>query len=626
MGAGKGPDERPADPAARAEALLRLGGTLSALVDDLPALRETATRLVAELAGDTVVLWELELRPGDDELVATSLWHQDPDARADLDRLGRHTRLPRSHGSFLWTVAQGPPLLLAELRPDDLQAVAPSYQEYFARWGLRSMIVVPLVVRGALLGVLGVSRDDARPPFDDDDLTLVTRVGGILALALDNAMLLHTARSELAERVRAQSALQHLARHDPLTGLPNRSHLLVELERSVAAGPTALVLLDLTGFKQINDSLGHHLGDHVLMDIAAALSSALPHPLQLARPGGDEFAVVVPHDGSSVEAVAWEVAERLTAALSEPRDVAGVRLHLGAGIGIAHLAPGEEDVDGPVTLLKRADLAMHRAKSQARSIAAWDPELDRDAEGRLRQIVELRDAITGGQLLMHYQPIVRSAGRSLHHVEALARWQHPTRGLLPAGAFIPLAEQAGLLVELADATTPLVLDQLDRWRRDDGPRMAALNVPAPVLTQDGFAGQLLDGLRVRGLPHSALLLELTESGLAEPAAVDVVAELAEAGIRWSVDDFGTGWSSLARLRELPLNELKIDRAFVTDLGHDPAARALVRGVVDVAHSLNLVTVAEGVETEDVAEVLTRLGVDYQQGWLHGRPTATLVVP
>ena len=604
-----------------AEALLALTDVLSRASTDLRELLRTAAEAVARLCGDTVALWLTEGPPTDPVLRVRSWWHEDPRARADLAELGSTVRLPASADSFLWNVVDRGPMLLRHVSPDQLASSAhPAYLEYFRRWGLASMVLVPLRSRGGLLGVLGCSRDGGRASFDDADLAFIERIGAPLALALDNARLVADVRRELAERVEAEQALRHQATHDALTGLPNREALHEALDESLRAGRVAMLMMDLDGFKEINDAFGHAVGDDVLVLVARRLRAATPHGAVLARLGGDEFAVVVP--GADV-AAAEAVARGLRRTLDEPLAVAASRLAVSGSVGIA-TAAGPDAAAG--TLLRQADTAMYRAKRTARRVAAYDPESDGWAAVQLPRIAEVRHALTAGELVLHWQPVVDVSTGRLHHVEALVRWVHPVRGLLGADEVVPLAEQGGLAEDLTAVVLDLALRQARAWGAAGHPVDVAVNVPPVVVALPGWTEQLLAALRAHGLAPGDVILEVTESTLATRAARQGLAELASAGVRLALDDFGTGWSSLARLRDLPLRQLKIDRSFVTGMVENAVDRALVRAVAALGRELGLQVIAEGVETAAVSRLLAELGVDLQQGWLHGHPSPARAHP
>ena len=602
-------------PEARTSALLALSDILVAQQNDLPNLREAATRAVADLCGDTTVLWECEGVPGERDLHMSAWWHRNAAARNDLRELGGPVRLREQDQGFLWSRVTGEPLLLTQVSADALTAAHPAYGEYFRRWGLSSMVLVPLRARGQLLGLLGVSRDASGVPYDDDDLTFAIRVGGQLALALDNARLVHDVHRELARTRAAEAAMRHQAAHDALTGLANRHRLVTELARA-GGRAVGLLLIDLDGFKDINDALGHTTGDLVLQEVARRFRAAAPPGAVVARTGGDEFAVLIRDPPEGPEAVAQGLAETLQPAC----EVDGLRLSVECSIGIATAPALAQPAQRTAqSLLRRADIAMYRAKRARQVVAVYDPELDGAAMSRLQRITDLRVAIHTGELRVHYQPVVATGIAEPHHWEALVRWQHSSGRLIPPGEFIPLAEQSGLVYDLTVRVLQQVL--LDHASSTAGRdrRRIAINVPPAVLADSRWLGEFGAMLDMYACDPTSLIIEVTESTAAVERAVQAMEAMRALGVLLALDDFGTGWSSLSVLRTLPLQQLKIDRAFVTDVTTDHRSRGLVRAIVDISRLLDLQTVAEGVETPMQAEVLTGLGVELQQGWVHGRP-------
>ncbi|MBG6225232.1 diguanylate cyclase (GGDEF)-like protein [Arthrobacter sp. CAN_A2] len=400
-----------------------------------------------------------------------------------------------------------------------------------------------------------------------------------------------------------------LARTDELTGLPNRRALLTDVPDRLTGGRGALFLVDLDRFKHVNDALGHDVGDALLVQVGRRFRRQLRPGDLLARLGGDEFAVFL---GGVTETEAVAAAKRLGAELASPVEVGSAALQVSASIGIALTPRHGTDI---TRLMRKADIAMFRAKAQRSGCHVYDSTDDDDGELRLRTVQEIRTALTEEQFELHYQPKVRLADHGVTGVEALVRWNHPTRGQLPPSAFLSLVEDAGLMPQLSSLVLRRAVRRVAGWRADGLDIVVAVNMSGscilPCLTQE-----ILTLLDLHGLPASCLMLEITEDVLMSTPAgtAGILAELRAAGLQISIDDFGTGYSSLAYLRDLPVDELKLDRSFVTAMGGDPRAGALVGSIIDMAHSLGLRVVAEGVNGEETREELLSRGCDFGQGF------------
>ncbi|MCU1675683.1 MAG: putative diguanylate cyclase/phosphodiesterase [Frankiales bacterium] len=420
---------------------------------------------------------------------------------------------------------------------------------------------------------------------------------------------------------RDAAAYEHLALHDSLTGLPNRSlfhqRLQTAIEDTGNGGPgCAVILIDLDRFKEVNDTLGHHNGDLLLVALAERLRTVTRPEDTVARLGGDEFVLVLGRMCTRAD-----VEGRLTilrAAIEEEIELAGLPLAVEASIGVV-FAP--QDGNDPDTLLQRADVAMYVAKSGHSGAVFYDPAHDDYNEARLALVGELRRAIERDELRLHFQPKAALTSRRVDAVEALMRWQHPTRGLLPPDEFIPMAEQTGLIEPLTEWLLDTALEQLNEWA-DTAPHLTmALNISTRTLQRSDFPAVVVAALARAGLPAHRLLLEITETALiTDPArAASVLRELADAGIALSLDDFGSGYTSLGQLRSLPLSELKIDKSFVLAMMSSPSDAAIVRSVIELGHNLGMTVVAEGVETLATLEAVSDLGCDVAQGYWFSRP-------
>jgi diguanylate cyclase (GGDEF)-like protein len=430
---------------------------------------------------------------------------------------------------------------------------------------------------------------------------------------------------DVTERERLTADLAHQAFHDSLTGLANQAlfrnrveHALTRADRHGTS--LAVLFLDLDNFKTANDSLGHRAGDEVLVAVAGRLEGCLRGTDTAARLGGDEFAVLMEDvDG---ESDALEVARRMIGALDEPLTAAGREVFVGASVGIAFGSAGT----GADQLLRNADLAMYTAKRRGKGRAqVFEPAMHAAAVERLEVEAELRRALDRGGLTLHYQPIVAlDTGRTCG-VEALVRWPRPDGDLLSPAMFIPLAEETGLIHELGRQVLVQACTQTRRWQLghpDHRDLTVSVNLSPRQLTDDRLLEDVRTALGVSGLPAGSLVLEITEGAMMhdDVTAMAKLDQLRALGVRIAVDDFGTGYSSLSYLRRLPLDILKIDRAFVTAIGSE-GGESMLETIVSLAHALKLRTVAEGVETADQAEVLARLGCDLAQGYHLARPVA-----
>jgi diguanylate cyclase len=409
-----------------------------------------------------------------------------------------------------------------------------------------------------------------------------------------------------------------LALTDDLTGLANRRALYLHARNALASDGTeaALLLLDLDRFKEVNDSLGHQAGDELLRYVAKRLQVAAPADSILVRLGGDEFAVLLVN---VEQTVAERVALDIRAALSTPIVLDEVAVLMTASIGIAISPDHGSDMSA---LLRSADIAMYSAKSHRTGFSVYAETAD--AIGgleRLRTIEELREVVSTRGLAVHYQPKVDVRSREVVGVEALVRWNHPTRGLLPPAAFLPLVEDAGMMHELTIAVLEQSLDQIATWAAAGRRLPVAVNLSPSSLVDADLPERIEEMLNQRGLTPDLLELEITEDVIMNDRerGRDILERVRAIGVGVAVDDFGTGYSSLAYLRELPIDELKLDRSFLQPMANDPRAAAIVRATISLAHSLGLRLVAEGVEDEETADELSASGCDRAQGFFYARP-------
>jgi diguanylate cyclase (GGDEF)-like protein len=413
---------------------------------------------------------------------------------------------------------------------------------------------------------------------------------------------------------------QHEALHDALTGLPNRELLRKRAQRAIAKTdvehPLAVLLIDLDHFKEINDTMGHHVGDQVLREVASRLNAIARRDITVARLGGDEFAVLLSNvpNAAAVNEFASEFAERLR----QPVVVDGVRLGVQASIGIA-LAP--QDADSFETLLKRADIALYRAKSNRGEIQSYRPEIDGYTIERLSLLGDLHSAVDNDEFVLAFQPQICSRTGDVLSVEALSRWLHPRHGVVHPDVFIPLAENSGLINPLSRWGIESAVATLRGWHDRGHDISMAFNVSARLLSDLDLPDFIAQVLERQGVPATRLTVEVTESTImADPKrALDVLGAIRDLGVNLAIDDYGTGYSSLSYLRRMAVDELKIDKSFVLQMGLDDNSAIIVRSTIELGHSLGLTVTAEGVEDRATYDELRALGADRLQGYYISRP-------
>ena len=439
-----------------------------------------------------------------------------------------------------------------------------------------------------------------------------------------NSMLSELERNAEAKR-RAEAKLQVQARTDALTGLPNRRLFGEQLAQSLAMArresrTVGLLYIDLDGFKLVNDSLGHVVGDRLLCDVGSRLQSRVRQSDLLARVGGDEFTVILTALNRREEGDL--VAKSLLDILAKPFRIEEHEITIGASIGIS-IFP--DHADTPADLLWQADSAMYAAKRSGRNRAAFfRPELGAMVRERLNLENQLRRAIGQGEIQIHYQPEFEVGTERLVRFEALARWQHPTLGWIPPSKFIPVAEESGLIVPLgAYVMERACMDALQWQQHTIHPVQVAVNVSSVQFNQESFLDEVVDVLKRTALPANLLQIELTETVMMGPVerSAQKLRKLRELGIGLAIDDFGTGYSCLSYLPNLPFDALKIDRSFVQDLDTKPETLALIRSLVGLAHNIGMRVIVEGVENEQQMELIRELAANEIQGFLMGRPTA-----
>ncbi|HEY1229956.1 MAG TPA: GGDEF domain-containing protein, partial [Ramlibacter sp.] len=489
------------------------------------------------------------------------------------------------------------------------------------RAGFASLLGFPVMIGSEVVAVLEFFSVERKAP-SESMLRLMGQIG--------------TQLGRVIERRRAQDKLVHDALHDPLTQLGNRKlfldrlqHLLLRAQRAPDTH-VAVLFVDLDRFKSINDGLGHQSGDQLIIGTAARLSACLRQTDLVARDltlgdenlvarlGGDEFVILLDRIGSAERAIV--VAERIMNVLAEPFEVAGQRVFVTASVGIALSASGYADVED---ILRDADIAMYHAKQTGR--ARWvmfDQTMQLAAVRRLQLEADLRDALPQGQLFLQYQPIVSPRDGRVSGFEALLRWRHPVHGLVPPNEFIPVAEEIGLIETIGSWVLEQACRQLRAWQQTHDSRLdMSVNVSAVQFTGGELVAVVRRVLEETGIAPASLKLELTESAVMADAehALAVFAELKALGVRVSLDDFGTGYSSLSYLRRLPIDTLKIDRSFVSQLDRFDDKRQIVEVVLMLARALELDVVAEGVETDAELQLLREMGSDFVQGYFYYKP-------
>jgi diguanylate cyclase (GGDEF)-like protein/PAS domain S-box-containing protein len=472
-------------------------------------------------------------------------------------------------------------------------------------------------------GAVHVTEEKIRTPGRGDRLLLTTK----LAIPGEDGRPAYVLgfSEDITERREAEARIAHMAGHDALTGLPNRTLLRDRLEQAIAAaagpaggaaGMAAVLCLDLDRFKEVNDTLGHPVGDALLQAVAGRLRGCAQGRDVVARLGGDEFAVVLPAPAGTPEGAAG-FASRVAEALAEPFLIEGHQLLAGASIGIAVTPADGADAD---TLLRRADMALYRAKAEGR--ATWrffEPALDAQLRKRRALEADLRAAVREERFELHYQPLFRTPTGRVNGVEALLRWRRPDGGLVAPADFVPLAEETGLIAPIGDWVLRRACAEVARWPSDT--LSVAVNLSPAQFRRGDLVGSVRGALAASGLRPERLELEITESVLLEDdrATLETLRRLRALGVRIAMDDFGTGYSSLGYLQRFPFDKIKIDRSFVREMAQDANCMAIVRAVVSLGATLGATITAEGVETPEQLALLREVGCEEAQGFLLGRP-------
>lgn len=497
-----------------------------------------------------------------------------------------------------------------------------------------TLIMVPLFGKKHFLGGIAGMNKRGGETFDQRDLDLLTMFGSQVSIAIENAVTFEALEAEKhraeqyqeelrslnQELVAINADLEHMALYDSLTGLANRYLIQDRLQQAIFRAERdgeslAILVVDLDRFKDLNDTLGHNVGDQLLKEVGIRFQNKLRSADTIGRLGGDEFAVLLPKAGVETATL---VVEHLLQALQFPVELESGSYVVSASVGIA-LYP--EHGDDMQSLLRRADVAMYVAKRAKQDWFVYDPQQDEHTPRHLALMADLHGALERGQMQLHYQPKLDLATDRIIGVEALMRWQHPEQGAIPPDLFIPALEQSGLIRRFTAWLLDEAIRQCAAWQ-DMGLELGmAVNLSMYNLRDSQMPVQLTMLQKRWKLPVGALMMEVTESAVMnDPHHVSEVLEtLTASGIHFSIDDFGTGYSSLSHLKRLPVSELKIDRSFVKDMTRDRDDEAIVRSTIDLAHNMGLRVVAEGVESREVLERLRQLGCDEVQGYYIARP-------
>jgi diguanylate cyclase (GGDEF)-like protein len=502
------------------------------------------------------------------------------------------------------------PTTLRDGNGDTLQVVMPVRQQSWFLYGAEPQV----------MGVAEVVLDQSDAVAATDEAIRTIALLTLLGAALVWLLLYRTVTSASRRLRQSSEENARLALLDPLTGLPNRRLLNERLENAVHDAArdgkhVGLLLLDIDRFKEINDSLGHDRGDQLLVQVADRLREIVRETDTVARLGGDEFAILLKTVRGVDDAVIF--AERVLQAFDEPFTVDEMVLHVETSIGLALFPDHADDVQ---SLLKLADVAMYIAKAGRRGMSVYDSEGDTNSPARLILLGDLRRALDADdQLTVFFQPKLELETKRIVGLEALLRWKHPIRGMVPPGEFVPLAETTGLVHTLTDRVLRLVLSQLREWREEGFEIPVAVNLSALNLSEPELDRRIAELLAEYGVPARLLEFEITESAIMQDPerAAAMLRRIAAMGSTIALDDFGIGNTSISQLRDLPIDTLKIDRSFIADM--DGGNEALVKVVTDLAHEFEMVAVAEGVEEHGIAERLRLLGCDLAQGYLYSRP-------
>lgn len=485
---------------------------------------------------------------------------------------------------------------------------------------VQNLLHVPLITKGKVLGVLSVDNQINKKVFTEMDEAQLTSLADYAAVAIENASLYQQAQQEIKERIDAEEKLLHDALHDALTSLPNRALFMDRLEQALERSKRhkddifAVLFLDLDRFKNVNDSLGHSKGDQLLITVAQMLQAILRPTDTVARLGGDEFVILL-EDISDISD-ASRIADRIQEVLNSASSTLDRGVFITTSIGIVLSASGYNQ---PEDMLRDADIAMYRAKALGKArYEIFDPAMRERIIERLKIEADLRLALKRDELRVYYQPIVSLVTGQVAGFEALVRWQHPERGLLQPGEFIPVAEETGLITALDYWVLKEACRQTHAWQKElsiEPPLIVSVNITGKQVSQPDLLVKVQKILRETGLEARQLKLEITENAIMEnnESTVDLFAKLQTQGISIQIDDFGVGYSSLSYLSNFPINALKIDQSFVQKLTLKKNHSKIVQAIVMLAHGLDMEVTSEGVETKEQFDLLRQLGCEYGQG-------------
>ena len=564
----------------RLERLYQLTGELSRTPEQLGAINTIVGEAMTGLRAQSADLLLLGAGAG-----GTDLW-----VRLDDGKLVPLDGAWRDDLGLAWVVTSGRPTRTERAR------------------GRVDAVIAPVIVNGVVVGALSArGRMGNVTAFGAEDVTVLSTLANQAAVSLENSRLVEELRTQAAARER-------LASYDTLTGLVNRRQFTQLLGRSMGQSdpvPGAVVLIDLNGFRDVNETLGHAAGDRLLRAIADRLRGLTAASVALSRVGGDEFAVLL-QPATADEAVTFANAAR--AAIAEPVVINGLHLCVGSSIGIACFPDHARD---ETSLMQKADAAVFTAKEhRVEPIQVYAQQPDRSTGRRLQLAADLREAIENEDLIVYFQPQIELATGALHGVEALLRWKHPVLGWIRPDEFIAVGENVGLISKITDYVLSRAIAQASAWCADGMPLELAINLSALNLMERNLPNRVGELLVHHGLPSALLTLEITETEImSDPERmIEVLDRLDALGVRLSIDDFGTGYSSLAYLRRLPVTEVKIDKSFVFNLGTNVNDQAIVRTIIDLASNLQMRVVAEGIEEPEAIDRLVAMGCELGQGF------------